>query len=54
MRGSHFDLISVLNNIIEFAFKGGNKIYIDISENTTFWCHKPKHLHFFTKNSLKG
>ena len=45
----NYALISVLNDIIEFAFKGGNKKYIDFSENRAFWCHEPKHTHFFTK-----
>ena len=29
------------------------KKYIDFSEKRAFWCHKPKHLHFFTKNTLQ-
>ena len=50
----HFDVISVSNNIIEFAFRTeGNKKYIDFSENRAFWYHKLKHLHFFAKNSLQ-
>ena len=38
----HFDLISVLNNIIDFTFKGGSKKYIDFSGNIAVWCHKLK------------
>ena len=46
----HFDLISVLINIIDFAFKWDNKKCICFSGNTGFLCHKHKHFHFFTKN----
>ena len=49
----HDDLLSVLNIIIDFAFKGGNKNYIDFSKINAFWSNKPKHLNFFTKDSLK-
>ena len=49
----HSDLINVLKYIIDFVFQGGNKKYIDFSRNTAFWSHKPKHLNFFTKTSLK-
>ena len=46
----HFDLTSVLNGIIEFTFKRGNKkIYIGFSGIRAFWCHKPKYTNFFTK-----
>ena len=48
----HFDLISMLNNFIDLAFKRENKEYIDISGITAFWCHKSKHLHFFTKKGI--
>ena len=41
----NFDVISVVNNIIDFEFKGGDKKYIDFSGNATFCCHKPKQLH---------
>lgn len=43
----------MLNNIIDFAFKEGNKKCINFSGNTTLWCYKLKHLDFFTKNSLQ-
>ena len=49
----HSDLIKVLNSIIDFAFQGGNKKYIDFSYNLAFWSHKLKHKNFFTKSSLK-
>jgi len=49
----HDDLISVLNNIIDFAFNGGRKKFIDFSKTTAFWSNKPKHLNYFTKDSLK-
>ena len=26
---------------------------MDFSGNGVFWCHKPKHVHFFIKNDLQ-
>lgn len=47
------DLISLVNNITYFAFKGSSRKYVDFSGNTAFECHKPAHLNFFTKNYLQ-
>lgn len=33
----HFDLINVLNNLIDFAIKGGNKKYIGFSINAVIF-----------------
>ena len=49
----HEDLINALKSIIDFAFKGGNKKYIDFSYSQATWSHKPKHSKYFTKESLK-
>ena len=49
----HENLINVLKKIIDFAFNGGRKKFIDFSKSTAFWSHKPKHKNFFTKASLK-
>ena len=49
----HEDLINVLHKIIDFAFDGGKKKYIDFSSYNAYWCNKPKHKNFFVKNSLK-
>ena len=48
----HFGLISVLNKIIDFAFKGGNEKHNTFPGNSSTRCHKSKHLYFLSKKFL--
>ena len=50
----HDDLISVLNKIIDLAFKGGNKNKIEIAYTKAFWVRKLKGKVYFTKPWLKA
>lgn len=47
------DLLSMLNGIFEFAFKGGKEKHIDFSRNKAFSVIK-KRIHIFTGNSLQS
>ena len=48
----HFDLIRVLNKIIDFAFKGGNEKHNNFPGNRSTRCHKSKHLYSLSKKFL--
>ena len=54
----HDDLIQNLNEIVDFAFKGGkkkgqNRKYITVSNYATFWSKKKKGNNSFTKQQVK-
>ena len=54
----HDDLILKLNEIIDFAFKGGkkkgqNRKYITVTKFSTFWSKKKKGQNSFTKQQVK-
>ena len=56
----HFDLISVMNNIIGLTFKGGNKKCNDFSGNTAFYsftdflCHNLNTCIFLKRTIYRG
>ena len=54
----HDDLIHNLNEIVDFAFKGGkkkgqNRKYITVTKFSTFWSKKKKGTNSFTKQQVK-
>ena len=55
----HEDLIKNLNEIVDFAFEGGNKKkdgnrkYITVTKFSTFWSRKKKGNNSFTKSQIK-
>ena len=54
----HDDLIQKLNEIVDFAFKGGkkkgkNRKYITVTKFSTFWSRKKKGDNSFTKQQVK-
>ena len=50
----HDDLLRVLNEIIDFAFDGGNRNYIGFNEYKVFWMKKRKGKKYFSKGRLKA
>ena len=54
----HDDLVQNLNEIVDFAFKGGkkkgqNRKYITVTKFSTFWSKKKKGNNSFTKQQVK-
>ena len=55
----HDDLISNLNDIVDFAFNGGNekkdgnRKYITVTSHSTYWSKKKKGNNSFTKQQIK-
>ena len=55
----HDDLINNLNDIVDFAFKGGNekrngnRKYLTVINSSTFWSKKKRGKNSFTKQQIK-
>ena len=55
----HDDLVANLNEIVDFAFKGGNvgkdgnRKYLTVTSYSTFWSKKKKGKNSFTKQQIK-
>ena len=56
---THDDLIANLNEIVDFAFKGGNvrkdgnRKYLTVTSHSAFWSKKKKRNNSFTKQQIK-
>ena len=50
----HDDLLRILNQIIDFAFAGGNRNLLGFNDYKTFWMKKKNGKKYFTRNRLKA